>query len=141
MYLSGLSSSVTATVLSAYLFDFEGAAAALLYASFTWLFSSGWRLAGLTGLIVVSGATAFFMTTAALINLQAHGGAEGVVLALGMSSVSTLTLFGGVGYLMRRDAPSSLGPWLLVAILGFTTLQSFLRGALGRGPDTAVTVL
>lgn len=135
VYLAGLAGTVAVAVVSAYLFDFEGAVVALLYALFTWLFGSGRRLLGVTGLIVVSGATAFFMTTAALINLRGYGGAEGVVLSLGLSSVSTLTLFAGVGYLIRRDAPSSFGPWLLVAILGFNTLQPFLGGALGREPD------
>lgn len=136
VYLSGVASTIAVAVVSAYLFDIEGALVALLYALFTWLFSSGKRLAGVAGLMVVSGATAFFMTTAALINLRGYGGAEGVVLSLGLSSVSTLTLFAGIGYLIRRDAPSSFGPWVLVAILGLNTLQPFLGGALSREPDS-----
>lgn len=136
VYLAGLASTAAVVVVSAYLFDIEGAVVAVLYALFTWLFGSGRRLAGVIGLTVVSGATAFFMSTAALINLRGYGGAEGVVLSLGLTSVSTLTLFAGIGYLIRRDAPSSFGPWLLVALLGFNTLQPFLGGALGREPDS-----
>lgn len=136
VYVSGVVGTSAVVLVSAYLVDIEGVVVALLYAVFTWLFGSGKRPAGLAGLMVVSGATAFFMTTAALINLRGYGGAEGVILSLGLASVSTLTLFAGVGYLIRRDAPSSFGPWLLVAVLGLNTLQALLGGALSREPDT-----
>lgn len=136
VYLAGLASTVAVAIVSAYLFDIEGAVVALLYALFVWLFGSGRRLAGVTGLIVLSGVTAFFMTTAALVNLRGYGGTEGVVLSLGLSSVSTLTLFACIGYLIRREASSSFGPWLLVAVIGLNTLQPFLGGALGREPDS-----
>lgn len=135
MFLSGVGASLALGAVSVYLFDIKGGVVALLCALFTWLFNSGRRLTGVIGLIVVSGVTAFFMSTAALINLRGYGGAEGVVISLGLSSISTLTVFAGIGYLFRRDSPSSFGPWLVVALIGLNTVQPLLGGALSREPD------
>lgn len=133
--VSGIVGAVVTGVAAALLSDVEGGLVAVIFAVSTWLFASGRHRLGVTGLILVSGVTLFFMGTAAATNIAGWAGPRGTLIALGLSAASALVLIACVGWLIRRGSTSSVGPWLAVGVVAAGSVIPLVAGVLGNQPQ------
>lgn len=130
LLVSGLVATIAVSAVAIYLTDIEGGVVALALAVSTGLFYFGKRIVGAIGLLLTAGVTTFFMTTAALVNMRGFAGLEGLLIAGGLAALSNLVVLASIGFLIRRDRPATIGPWLVVGYVAITLVQPFIGGEL-----------
>lgn len=135
MVLSGVIAAVTTSAAAIYLTDIEGGIVALVFGISTWLFSSGRRRFGVTGLVLVSAVTLYFMGTAVATNIGGWAGAEGTLISLGLSAASTLVVIACVGWLLKRGVAASWGPWVAVGVVAAGLAAPLVAGVLDNQPE------
>lgn len=131
---SGTMATVATGAAAAYLTDIEGGLVALVYAIATWLFSSGRRRVGISGLILVSAVTLYFMGTAAATNIVGWAGVEGTLISLGLSAFSLLVVVACAGWALRRDSGST-GPWVAIGAVAAGLAVPMVAGVLANEPE------
>lgn len=133
--LSGAIAAVATGAAAIWLTDIEGGIVALVFGISTWAFSSGRRRFGATGLILVSAVTLYFMGTAAATNIGGWAGAEGTLISFGLTAASTLVAIACVGWMFKKGAEASVGPWLAVAVVAAGLAVPLVAGVLDNEPE------
>lgn len=134
-FIIGLAVSVAVAGASIYLSDVEGGIVAVLLGLSTWLLIVRKGIVGAIGLSLVSLVTYYFMLTAAFINFREGSGFNALLISGGLASISFLAILGSLGFLIRRERPSSFGPWVVVAVGGLMVLQALLGGGFLRNSE------
>lgn len=133
--LSGMIATMATGAAALWLTDIEGGIVAMAFGISTWLFSSGRRSFGLTGLILVSVVTLYFMGTAAATNIGGWAGAEGTLISFGLSAASTLVVIACVGWMLKKDVGASVGPWLAIGVVAAGLAVPLVAGVLENQPE------
>lgn len=133
--LSGVIAAAATGAAAIYLTDIEGGIVASVFAISTWLFWSGRRRFGVVGLMFISAVTLYFMGTAAATNIGGWAGAEGTLISFGLSAASTLVVVACVGWMLRKGATASVGPWLAVGVVATGLAVPLVAGVLDNQPD------
>lgn len=132
---SGGIAAVATGAAAIYLTDIEGGIVALAFAISTWLFSSGRRRFGIAGLMSIAAVTLYFMGTAAATNMRGWAGVKGTLISFGLSGASTLVFVACVGWILRKSAAGSVGPWLAVGVVATGLGVPLVAGVLGNQPE------
>lgn len=133
--LSGIIAAMSTGAAALWLTDIEGGIVALAFGISTWLFFSGRRRFGLTGLILVAVVTLYFMGTAAATNIGGWAGAEGTLISFGLSAASTLVVVACVGWMLKKDATASVGPWIAIGVVAAGLAVPLVAGVLDNQPE------
>lgn len=134
--VAGVLATVAMGAVSWVIGDLEGGVVAVGFALATGLTRVRRGRLGAIGVALASAITLYFMLTAALTNIKAGSAMSSVLVSAGLAAVALLGLVAALGFLTRRNSPSSTAPWAGVIFSTLLLIGLVVWGATSTRAET-----